>query len=81
MIFTWKIDISKEKEYKYLGCILDCKLNKKSELNRITGAFNRMIGMFLRKFATAELGLKEKLFNIICLSFSELELTQDERDF
>ena len=80
MIFTRKVvifqgpvlhlngfDITKVKEYKYLGCMLDCKLNENSELNRITGAFNRMVGMFIRKFATVELGLKVKLFNILCL--------------
>ena len=73
------IDITNVKEYKYLGCMLDCKLNEKSELNRITGAFNRMVGMFIRKFATVELGLKVKLFNILCLSFYGLELVLDQR--
>ena len=34
--------------------MLDCKLNEKSELNRITGAFNKMVGMFIRKFATVD---------------------------
>ena len=50
-----------------------------SELNRIFGAFSRMIGVFLRKFATVELGLKVKLFNILCLSFYGLELIHDQR--
>ena len=63
------IDIANVKKYKHLGCMLDCKLNGKSELYRITGAFNRMVDMFLRKLATVELGLNVKLFNILCLSF------------
>ena len=76
MIFTRKVDffhvsvlrvsgieISNVKKYKYLCCIPDCKLNEKSELNRIIISFDRMVGMFLRKFPTVELGLKLTLLN------------------
>ena len=37
--------------------------------------------MFLRKFATVKLGLKVKLFNILCLSFCGLDLIHDQRGF
>ena len=53
------------------SCILDCKLNEMCELNGVIGALKWMVGMFLRNFATVELGLKVKLFNILCLSLYE----------
>ena len=40
------IDSTSVKEYKYLGYMLDCKLNEMSELNGITDAFKRKVGMF-----------------------------------
>ena len=63
------IDVTIMKQYKNLGCIPDCKLDRKSELIRIIDAFNRFPGKFLRIFPAIELGLIVKLFNALCLSF------------
>lgn len=66
-------------EYKYLGCILNHKLNENSEIDRITSNFNKVVGMFLRKFSTIRLDVKMKLFNTLCMSLYGLEMVYDSR--
>ena len=60
--------IENVKKYKYLGCALNKKMNKTSEIYRLTNTFNKSVGMFLGKLPTVQINVKMKMLNSLCMS-------------
>ena len=65
-----------EKEYKYLGVILNTTLSETSEMQRILKSFNNTSGKFFRQFYSANFHIKDKLFDLLCMSFYGLNLIE-----
>jgi len=61
-------------EFTYLGCILDCNLLEKADLERILKSFNKSVGIFIRKFSNVDMAIKLRLFDTLRMSMYGLEL-------
>ena len=61
-------------EFTYLGCILNCNLLEKADLERILKSFNKSVGIFIRKFSNVDMAIKLRLFDTLCMSMYGLEL-------
>jgi len=61
-------------DFSYLGCILNCNLLEKSDLERILKSFNKSVGSFIRKFSNVDIAIKLRLFDTLCMSMYGLEL-------
>ena len=65
------------KSYKYLGTILTFNLKEKEDIMRLQSSFNRKVGMMLRKFHAADLNVKMRLLNTLCMDMYGIELWGD----
>ena len=57
-----------------MGCILNCNLLEKADLERILKSFNKSVGIFIRKFSNVDMAIKLRLFDTQCMSMYGLEL-------